>query len=337
MNRKHDSLETNVSQQPQLQRLLRQAVSEKGMAHAYLLSGPDSSGLVRAALTVACSGKCKEKRAVPCGLCSECTRVIEGNHPDIHLVCPDGDTLKLEQVLRLQSVLHMKSNEAGDKVGIMADAENMSLPAANSLLKILEDPPAKTTIILTARNAGRLPPTVLSRCQEVRLSPLPPEAMAERLVAGGVEAPQAQLAARLCQGDEERARRWLDGQDLLDLTCQIAGDITSLHEEDPLMLAQRWENRGKDKDDLSLQLEIGLLLFRDALVSKAQEDSASQMAVAHDLSLDLDVQGLSDCIRMVLRTQDYIRSRVNARLALDAMFMALRGVIRYAGSCRDSF
>ena len=328
-------LQTEISGQPQLRRLISAAVSQQGMAHAYLLSGPDSSGLLRVALSVACALKCRDREGVPCGNCIECRRVAQNNHPDVHVVLPDGETLKLGQVRDLQSTLHMKSTEGGDKVGILAQAERMSLEAANSLLKTLEDPPPETILILTTRQAGKLPPTVLSRCQIVRLAPVAPQVIANRLIACDVEEAAADLVARLCHGDEELARHWLDQEDMVKLHDEIAGELASLEEVDPLALAEAWEKRGKDKDTLLLKMEIGLLILRDALVATAQ-GHLPPSGENHALGKVLGLEGLSDSIRIVLRMQDYIRSNVNARLALDAMFLALRGVRRYAGSSRNS-
>ncbi len=108
----------------------------------------------------------------PCGQCRACRQILSGNHPDVPLIEPQGNLLRIEQIRKLLVSLAMKPFSARNRVVIVADAQAMNPEAANALLKMLEEPPADTTLILTALQKSDLLPTIVSRCRHIRFNPL---------------------------------------------------------------------------------------------------------------------------------------------------------------------
>jgi DNA polymerase-3 subunit delta' len=114
---------------------------------------------------------CLSPDEAPCGKCAGCVRVANNQHPDLVRVVPieDSKQLRIEQVRELAQELALTSHQGGYKVGILSPADSMNRFAANALLKTLEEPPARTLLILVASQPSRLPATILSRCQKLKV------------------------------------------------------------------------------------------------------------------------------------------------------------------------
>ena len=152
--------------------LLRRAISSERVAHAYAFVGPEGSGRKATALAFASA------LVAPQGG-SSAARVERGGHPDVHLLGPapppsnpkGTPTLRIETIRELERRASLKPAEAAWKVFIVDEAEKMTASTPQALLKTLEEPPARTVIILVLSQIRALPATVLSRCQVVRFRP----------------------------------------------------------------------------------------------------------------------------------------------------------------------
>ena len=185
--------------------LLRRALQADRVAHAYAFVGPAGVGRRLTALGFAQACLCREGG---CGGCATCRRVAAGQHPDCHLLAPTPPasnprgtpSLRIEQIRELEHWAALAPLEAPRKAFILDEAERMTLPTAQALLKTLEEPPARTLLVLILANVRALPPTVLSRCQLVRFRPLPEAEAIAVLGERGMEPEGARLLARLCRG-----------------------------------------------------------------------------------------------------------------------------------------
>ncbi|MED4943039.1 DNA polymerase III subunit delta', partial [Heyndrickxia coagulans] len=135
--------------------------------------------------------------------CSNCLRISHGTHPDVHLVEPDGLSIKKEQIKALQQEFSKRAVESKRKLYMIADAEKMSTGAANSLLKFLEEPNPGTTAVLMTTQLHRILPTILSRCQVVSFKPVPPAILKQQLIEGGVSPDLAPLLSHMTSHLEE--------------------------------------------------------------------------------------------------------------------------------------
>jgi DNA polymerase III subunit delta' len=189
----------SVPEQPEAKRLLAAALAEGG-AHAYLLHGPAGVGKRTAAFAFAGA------------LLGDERRVASRSHPDLYLLEPLGEMIRIDDVRALRHDLHMRPFEADRRVYLVLDADRMNDEAADALLKDLEEPPSYAVIVLVASELGPLPPTILSRCQLVPFRRLSEHAVRE-WIAG--QAPdrseqQVRVLARAAGGRLDRARRLLD-------------------------------------------------------------------------------------------------------------------------------
>jgi DNA polymerase-3 subunit delta' len=189
----------SVPEQPEAKRLLTAAL-EAGGAHAYLLHGPAGVGKRTAALAFAGA------------LLGDARRVGLRSHPDLYVLEPLGEMIRIDDVRALRHDLHMRPFEAARRVYLVLDADRMNEDAADALLKDLEEPPPYAVIVLVAAELGPLPPTILSRCQLVPFRRLSETAVREWIAAQVPErdADEVRVLARASGGRLDRARRLLD-------------------------------------------------------------------------------------------------------------------------------
>ncbi len=151
--------------QPLARSYFERACRTDRLAHAYLLWGEDGSGKRAFAEELAQALLCAD--GDPCGQCASCRSIANGNHPSVHVFGPaEGKVaIDIDTVRRLSERVHLKDREL--KVIIVDPADSMGEPAANALLKTLEEPPPETLLILIARSTGTLLSTIVSRCHRV--------------------------------------------------------------------------------------------------------------------------------------------------------------------------
>ncbi|MFT8728337.1 MAG: DNA polymerase III subunit delta' [Liquorilactobacillus ghanensis] len=160
-----------TKQQPFLTNYFADLLQQQQLVHAYLLAGPAGSGKRSLALWVAAGLFCLQPAAsgAPCGKCEECQRILTGNHPDVIDVVPDGNSVKVEQTRFLKSEFSKSGVEGRRKVIILEAAEKLTISAANSLLKFIEEPSGQMTFFLLAQSISQLLPTIISRCQLLKM------------------------------------------------------------------------------------------------------------------------------------------------------------------------
>ncbi|MFL5939455.1 MAG: ATP-binding protein [Gaiellaceae bacterium] len=188
-----------VSEQPEAKRLLRAALAD-GPAHAYLFHGPPGVGKRRLATAFAAE------------LLGETARVERGSHPDLYVLEPLGDQIRIDAVREMRRDLHMRPFEAQRRVYLIFGAHVLNDEAADALLKDLEEPPAYAVIVLVADEVGSLAETIRSRCQAVPFRRLSERAVREHVRAHAPELAEdeATSIARVAGGRLDRAERLLD-------------------------------------------------------------------------------------------------------------------------------
>ncbi|KGP75514.1 DNA polymerase [Desulfosporosinus sp. Tol-M] len=171
--------------------LLEKAAHENRLAHLLLFHGGSALHQREVALRLAQILNCSQPTPEgPCQECYACHKIISGNHPDVLWLKPLKTTIGIEQVLVWQQKVYFKHYEGNYKVSVIEQADSVTLPAANALLKVIEEPPERTVIILCAQNAERILPTIQSRAQLVYF----PDLTEENWLTGLGEADQQEAA-----------------------------------------------------------------------------------------------------------------------------------------------
>jgi DNA polymerase-3 subunit delta' len=155
--------------------LIKNAWESRRLSTTYLFFGPEGTGRLFLARSLAKTVSCQAGTFPPCMACSSCRRIENNNHPDVHYLQKENSNfIKIEQVHQMQREIGLSAFEGKYKVFIILDAEDLTSEAANCLLKILEEPPRDSLIILIASDLRRIFPTIISRCQKIRFNPKDP-------------------------------------------------------------------------------------------------------------------------------------------------------------------
>jgi DNA polymerase-3 subunit delta' len=312
--------------------LLREHISQGSLRHAYLFTGPQGIGRRTLALRLAQALNCPQPLAPgePCRTCRTCTQIERMQHPDLAIVQAEqsGGTLKVDQVRELQRGLALAPYEAAFRVAILLRFEEAHPSASNALLKTLEEPPARVVLILTAENSESLLPTVVSRCEVLRLRPLSLETVSQRLQERwGVPREQASLLAHLSNGRPGFALHLYQNPELLEQRKHCLEEHHQLLRSSRVQRFNYAEKLAKDKDRLRNTLQTWLSLWRDVLIQAA---GASEPLINQDYAGEIDelarLCGMQAAYRMLAalqRTTDLLGHNVNARLATEVLLLDL--------------
>jgi DNA polymerase III subunit delta' len=174
------------------------------MTHAWLFTGPPGSGRSVAARAFAAALQCSRGG---CGACSDCSQALGGTHADVAQVETEGLHIKIDTAREIVARASRAPTAGRWQVTLVEDADRMEERTSNTVLKVVEEPPPHSVLLLCAPTADDLLPTIRSRCRLVPLATPSARAVTELLVAEGVDASMAAFAARAAQGHIGRARR----------------------------------------------------------------------------------------------------------------------------------
>jgi len=307
--------------------LLKYSLASEHIAHAYLLTGPPQIGKTTLATNLAQALNCLSEHR-PCGECSVCQRIARHVHPDVRLIEPEGDSIKIEQVRTMQREVALSPYEGRRRVYILCQFENATREAANCLLKTLEEPPDYVVLVLTAHEADLLLPTIVSRCQVLPLRPLPVSQVVQALrERWGVDEEQALLLGKLSSGRIGWAvTAYRDSEILARRGRHLAAlqEITQRGRLDRLRYAQQLSRRPEGIPEV---LDLWLSWWRDLLLLHAQcpENivNVDQEPTLHEQAGRYSTEQIKDFIRSIRTTQQQLRQNVNAQLALEVLFLGL--------------
>lgn len=323
------SFQDFVGQEP-LVRMLQKSLRTGRVAHAYLFTGPRGMGKATLARELAKALNCAGERGDACDRCSSCRRITAGHHPDLLRVQPDGSAVKIEQVRALQKALWMRPVEGAYRVGIVEEADKMTAEAANSFLKILEEPPPHAVLILLAEQPYGLLPAVTSRCQVLAFRRVATPALESFLSARlRLDRGDARLLAAMAGGNPGRALA-LHGsgtwepvrQRVLELPDRLGaaegGELLSIPEP--------------GKEQWATYLELLLLYFRDLLLYRlGVREVMSHLDREHMIKVraeGLSLPQILEALSLIHRTIDAARKNANHQLAWEAMLFKLWPLFR---------
>ena len=303
----------------QLKKDLARSLQTGHISHCYLITGPEGSGKHTLARLLAAAILC-QGRDKPCGLCRPCRKVMEGGHPDF-ITWEDPDHQKIPVKLIRETFrpdVFVKPNESKHKIYLIS--QELGLEGQNSLLTILEEPPAYAVFLLLAASPDKLLPTVRSRCRELKLSALPMPLLENQLARDFPQAPREDVrrAAARSEGFLGQARALLEqGQNIPPQTLAFVrafAEKEALELTNVLVPMEKWK-----RDALIPVLQSWLELLEEAL-SGRQELGALSRQIAANRSAPEIYRG----IQSLQKAMDYAQSNVSPGAICGWLAWALR-------------
>jgi DNA polymerase III subunit delta' len=324
--------------------------------HALLFTGIEGVGkrTVAMALAMACNCKAMEPERfsermkiqsdgnippdqaatiIPCNRCSACRKIESGNHPDIILVNPSGPFIRIAQIRELCGTLAMKPYEARLRVVIISDAQTMNPSAGNALLKVLEEPPDRTILILTALQTSDLLPTIVSRCQHIRFYPVSRKNLESLLVKKhGATTDEAKIIAILANGSISKAVSMVNSINRINWISRriwLINEVESLPARSMGACMAFAEKLSKRKEILAQSLEVIKFWLRDLVVCKYHPEKIINRDLKDRIqsaSQKMEVTSLISKIGDIESAQKNIQANTNLRLTLEVLIMRLAKV-----------
>ena len=275
----------------------------------------------------------------PCGHCKSCKKIQSGSHPDIIFIKPDGSLIRIAQIRALSHVITMKPYGARLRVVVISNAQTMNPEAGNALLKLLEEPPDRTILILTAIQTSDLLPTIVSRCQHIRFNPISQKEIMKMLVTKQEVAPDdAEIIVTMANGSFSKAIsiarsvnkvNWINRRNwLINIISQNFLDRSESLSLKPIgSLLAFAAKLSQNKEILSDSLNVIKSYLRDLVICKYCPEKIINKDLADNIqytSQKIAVRSLLSKIEAVRRTQRDIETNANIRMTLEAMIMQLR-------------
>lgn len=309
--------------------MLRQHAARGEVRHAYLFCGPPGLGRRTLALRLAQALNCTRPLApgIPCGLCRDCKQTEAMQHPDMNVIQAEteGGILKVDQVREVQRSLSLKPYQSKYRVALFLRFQEANDNAANALLKTLEEAPAHAILLLTADTPEQLLPTIISRCEILRLRPLPIEAVEADLIERGVDTERARLLAHISGGRPGYARRLVDDVTLLEKREERLNDLQTLLPAARVEKFSYADKLSKDKDAMRQAIIIWLSYWRDVMLRVA---GAETRLINIDRNMEIEFLAgrldLSTARRVVADLESALEKmdkNVNSRLLAEVLLL----------------
>ena len=331
-----------------VKQLLTRMLETRRVPGALLFTGEEGVGKKLFALEVAKSFNCREPRGVEgCGNCPACKRIAKFNfpqssesddwkgiiwsdHPDVGMVVAPKRLLLVEQMRLIEREANYRPYEGKARVFLIDDADKLNDASANALLKVLEEPPLTSHLILITSRPAMLLPTIRSRCQMIRFSPVSAKEIESHLLENKLaNATEARLRARVAAGSLGRS---VTGEfdDYVDQRDDMFAVLKALAQDDRIQLLRSAEefNDAQHKDDYELRLDILEALIRDAWMLSLQ--AAPESIINVDLLPELkriselvDGPRAASWISRIEEMREQLIVNINRKAATDSLLLTM--------------
>jgi DNA polymerase-3 subunit delta' len=318
----------------------RRAVGRGRLAHAYLFTGPPGVGkhlfAIELAKALLCVAPRQQGTLEACDACPSCLQVDAGTHPDFYQAArpPDAHEFPIELMRELCQSFSLRSARGRGKVVVLEGADDLNAESANCFLKTLEEPPPGSVLILIGSSPDRQLPTVVSRCQVVRFSPLPSEVVVDLLREAGIEdAALRERLARMSEGSPGMAREladpalWAFRARLLEALSQPSPDSVTLARDWMALVEEAGKESAAQRGRARLVLRLLTDFLADALAvgqgSMPRRVAEEERSALQRLAFRLGPERLLGLIERCLEADMQVERRVQLVLVLEGLVDSL--------------
>lgn len=312
--------DTLLKNQKKVIKLFQNSFKKNRLVHTYLFEGAKGTSKLDAAYYFAAMILCKAKDK-PCLECDDCKKVIREVHPSIFLITPDNGIIKKEQVDQLEREFSLTAIDEGKRVYIIQDIDKANASAANSLLKFLEELEGDNYGILITENINAVIPTIRSRSQIVFFDQLPAIAVAEELIAKGVDEETSHILSTISNSVDDCLALINEGMvlDLIELAKNLA--ISYVRKDKPPLLVLYEEGdfllKETDKKYHNLFLDLLIMITNDKLyynLNQINKIIFKDLMALLGLYLDVDYENILKEAEILLEFKNRLKYNINIEL-----------------------
>lgn len=296
---------------------LSNSIKSNMISHAYMFEGPSGVGKNTMARELA-------------------TTLLEMenlfNSPDYIEITPDGNSIKIAQIRKLQSDILVKPYKSY-KIYVIDEAQKMTVEAQNALLKTLEEPPKYAIIILITNNKESLLDTIKSRCEIIKFTPIPLLEVADYLTQTGVDKNRASLLANFSRGSMQKAIELSESEDFHIMRDEVQKYVETFLTGSMLDIMDIQSSIEKYKDNITNVLDLLVNYFRDIMMVKENVDSSmiinlDRLVFIKNMSTKITYSQLSKIIDIIEETKNKLRSNCNFNISIQVMTLNIYEVIK---------
>ncbi|MCK9268066.1 MAG: DNA polymerase III subunit delta' [Alkaliphilus sp.] len=311
---------------------LKRSLENNQISHAYLFEGEKGLGKKDIALRLAFVLNCTGDDRKPCNKCNSCIKIAGGNHPDIKIIENDG-IIRIGEIRKIIGEMQLKPHEGRYKVYIICDADRMNMESQNALLKTLEEPPSYAVLILLTTKGYSLFPTVISRCQVIKLYPENPEVIKHYLIKNKkIDEEQAHMLATFSGGVVGRAVELLDNPDFYYRREKIIEICDKLLTSN--LFAVLEQIVFFEEHRLYIEEIFGLMInwYRDLFMYSETRNMDFITNIDRKEEIDfhaakIDSAKIRDIVFIIEKAKNNLRSNVQFRLNIEVMLLNIREVL----------
>lgn len=296
---------------------LSNSIKSNMISHAYMFEGPSGVGKNTMARELAATLLDMENLF---------------NSPDYIEITPDGNSIKIAQIRKLQSDILVKPYKSY-KIYVIDEAQKMTVEAQNALLKTLEEPPKYAIIILITNNKESLLDTIKSRCEIIKFTPIPLVEVADYLTQTGVDKNRASLLANFSRGSMQKAIELSESEDFHIMRDEVQKYVETFLTGSMLDIMDIQNSIEKYKDNITNVLDLIVNYFRDIMMVKENVDSSmiinlDRLVFIKNMSTKITYSQLSKIIDIIEETKNKLRSNCNFNISIQVMTLNIYEVIK---------
>ena len=296
---------------------LTNSIKSNMVSHAYMFEGPNGIGKNTMARELA-------------AILLEMENLF--NSPDYIEIKPDGNSIKIAQIRKLQSDILVKPYKSY-KIYVIDEAQKMTVEAQNALLKTLEEPPKYAIIILITDNKESLLDTIKSRCEIIKFSPIPMQEVASYLTMNGIDSKRASLLANFSRGSMKKAIELSESEEFHLMREEVQKYVETFLNGNLIEIMDIQSSIEKYKDQITNVLDLLINYFRDIMMVKENVDNSmiinlDRLIFVKNMSNKTTYSQLSKIIDIIEETKNKLRSNCNFNISIQVMTLNIYEVIK---------
>jgi DNA polymerase-3 subunit delta' len=296
---------------------LTNSIKSNMVSHAYMFEGPNGIGKNTMARELA-------------AILLEMENLF--NSPDYIEIKPDGNSIKIAQIRKLQSDILVKPYKSY-KIYVIDEAQKMTVEAQNALLKTLEEPPKYAIIILITDNKESLLDTIKSRCEIIKFTPIPMQEVASYLTMNGIDSKRASLLANFSRGSMKKAIELSESEEFHLMREEVQKYVETFLNGNLIEIMDIQSSIEKYKDQITNVLDLLINYFRDIMMVKENVDNSmiinlDRLIFVKNMSNKTTYSQLSKIIDIIEETKNKLRSNCNFNISIQVMTLNIYEVIK---------